>query len=84
MLYEKKRRVLSCLDAEQCRQTLFVLPSPGVGTGWFFCRGGDVVQDGTVESWESSTIALRTGTRVEKGLGVSSWGFCLCINQRNV
>lgn len=46
--------------------------------------GGDVVQDGTAESWESSTIALRTGTRAEKGLGVSSWGFCLCINQRNV
>lgn len=47
-------------------------PAPGSALGGFSAGGGDVVQDGTAESWESSTIALRTGTRAEKGLGVSS------------
>ena len=47
-------------------------PAPGSALGGFSAGGGGVVQDGTAESWESSTIALRTGTRAEKGLGVSS------------
>lgn len=59
-------------------------PALGSALGGFSAGGEDVVQDGTAESWESSTTAHRTGMRAEKGLGVSSWGFCLCINQRDV
>lgn len=64
----------------QCRQTLFVLPCPRSGAGWFLCPEGDVVQCGTAESWESSTTALRTGTKAENDLGVSSWGLYLYTN----